>query len=76
MHPLLELKTMLLRGVSITGVVDSVAGTTALVRTRLGTKSLDIPSGLTLVSGDRVRIESNTITGKLRPESEVPVLRV
>jgi len=76
-HPVVELKKRFERGRSTSGtVIELVGESTAIVSTRYGVKSLDIPVGLQLVAGDRVRVESENITGKLKSEAQIPVFRI
>ena len=58
------------------GRVLSQDGFVATVATRKGVVTLDIPSGIVLVTGDQVRLENGIITSKIRVPGEIPVFDV
>jgi hypothetical protein len=73
MQALMELRRMLETGKSLTGTVVSISGGSLVAGTSRGPMALDIPTGMTLLVGDLVRVESKTITGKLPALSQIPV---
>lgn len=72
-NQLRELQALIVRDQRLTGTVVSITGATARVATNRGTVTANIETATVLSVGDTVRVQGESVVGRVRPIADVPV---
>jgi hypothetical protein len=75
-QPLEALRALINKTSPTEGTVLSVEGTNARVATNKGLVAGQLIEGVSVIAGDRVRLEGTSITAKIRASGAIPVFNL